>query len=109
MKKTFLPFLALVIAVALSAFTAPKTAPHRDALYFEFTGDQATGSEYIISDNWTPSSSSGSGCTGANLPCVVDASNLSGVTDADSFAAYLDAQTDDGASFVTANTLSKRP
>ena len=101
--------IALVIAVSLSAFTAPKHSHSKSILYFQFSGDQAQGSEYINADNWTMTDATGSGCSGNSLPCVVEADNLSGVTDEASFASYLDSQTDNGVSFVSANTLSKRP
>jgi len=100
--------MALAVGVALSAFTAPKTSHATSTLYFQFTGDHAQGSDYINPNNWTMTDAEGAGCSVGDLPCVVEADNISGVTDESSFASYLDGLSDNGVSFVTDNTKSSR-
>lgn len=110
-QHTTLPLLALVLAVGAAAFSPKEKAPAPalDTLYFQFTGDAAIGDEYRLEANWMESTASGTGCNGQTLPCVVKAEHISGVTDLESFVQHLDSQTDDGESFVSANTVNRRP
>lgn len=78
-------------------------------LYFQFTGDEAIGDEYTDPDNWELTNESGVGCSAGSMPCVVKSDNLSGVTDENSFANYLDNLGDDGESYVDNHTESNRP
>ena len=84
MKKiSFLPLLALVIAVAASAFTSHKTTA---TTQWHFEGTQL--SQARMAGQYTQNVSSAS-CGGSTLPCIINVPDDPNRSDEEDLEAYL--------------------
>lgn len=97
MKKYFLSFTAIVLAIALFAFTEGKKEMV-NPLYFQYAEDDISFNNLKTGSNWTEVSLPATGCDDGSIPCVVSIDGLTdyggsyspGVIDHIDFARYLE-------------------
>lgn len=113
MKKYFLSFSAVVIAVLLVAFTQPK-AESFDTRHFRYSEDDISFANLADPAKWTPVTLPATGCDNGSIPCIVRVENLTdyggsyspGVIDEVDFARYLELQGSSAAqSYVTGDDM----